>query len=28
LCGTRGLFAGGVMGTATNDDAGTGKYLR
>jgi hypothetical protein len=28
LCGTKALFVGGVMGTATNDDAGTAKYLR
>ncbi len=28
LCGTRSLFVGGVMGTSTNDDAGTAKYLR
>jgi hypothetical protein len=28
LCGSKSLFAGGVMGTATNDDAGTAKYLR
>jgi len=28
LCGTRSLFAGGVMGTATFDDAGVGKFLR
>jgi hypothetical protein len=29
LCGTRSLFVGGVIGTATHtDDAGTAKYLR
>lgn len=28
LCGTKSLFAGGVVGTATNDDAATAKYLR
>jgi hypothetical protein len=28
LCGADKLFAGGVMGTSTNDDAGTAKYVR